>query len=125
MGNYNNWIDSPNCLLAEQFYPLPMLGNTNQFNVLPDDFSKVYSYLSLNLSTKLFEAVTLCSPLAAIIANLSDAYANGKQEVLNRSTQNYVRGAYKEWERLMDRPNPLQTRSQFRKQLYSFTKING
>ena len=125
MGNYNNWIDSPNCLLAEQFYPLPMLGNTNQFNVLPDDFSKVYSYLSLNLSTKLFEAVTLCSPLAAIIANLSDAYANGKQEVLNRSTQNYVRGTYKEWERLMDRPNPLQTRSQFRKQLYSFTKING
>lgn len=125
MGNYNNWIDSPNCLLAEQFYPLPMLGNTNQFNVLPDDFSKVHSFLSLNLSSKLFEAVTLCSPLAAIIANLSDAYANGKQEVLNRSTQNYVRGAYKEWERLMDRPNPLQTRSQFRKQLYSFTKING
>lgn len=125
MGNYNNWIDSPNCLLTEPFYPMAMRGPNNQFNVLPDDFSKVHSFLSLNLSSKLFEAVTLCSPLAAIIANLSDAYANGKQEVLNRSTQNYVRGAYKDWERLMDKPNPLQTRSQFRKQLYSFTKING
>lgn len=126
MGNWNEWVNSsPNCTLQEQFYQLPLLGANNQFNVLPDDFSKVHSYLSLNLSSKLFEAVTLCSPLAAIIANLSDAYANGKQEVLNRTTQNYVRGAYKEWERLMDRPNPLQTRSQFRKQLYSFTKING
>jgi HK97 family phage portal protein len=126
MGNFSEWVNnSPNCLLQDDFYPLPLGGFTNQFNVLPDDFSRVHSYLSLNLSSKLFEAVTLCSPLAAIIANLSDAYANGKQEVLNRSTQNYVRGTYKEWERLMDKPNPLQTRSQFRKQLYSFTKING
>jgi len=126
MGRYDNWIDiSPNCRLEEQFYQLPMRGLNNQFNVLPDDFSNAHSFLSLNLSTKLFEAVTLCSPLAAIIANLSDAYANGKQEILNRSTQNYVRGTYKEWERLMDKPNPLQTKTEFRKQLYSFTKING
>lgn len=126
MGNYNEWINnSPNCLLEEQFYPLPIQGLNNQFNVIGDDFSKWHSFLSLNLSTKLFDAVTLCSPLAAIIANLSDAYANGKQEVLNRSTQNYVRGTYKDWERLMDKPNPLQTKQQFRKQLYSFTKING
>jgi len=125
MGNWDEWVNnSPNCTLKDTFYPLSGFG---QGHFLDDynDYSGVHSFLTLNFSKQLFEAVTLCSPLASIISKLADAYANGKQEVLNRSTQNYVRGKYKEWERLMDKPNPLQTKTQYRKQLYAFAKING
>ena len=66
-----------------------------------------------------------CSPIAAIISRKADAFANGNIEILNRATQNYTRGQYKEWDRLIARPNPMQTKTDFLKQLYTYMMMRG
>lgn len=71
------------------------------------------------------EALDKYAPLAAIVMKMSEMFANGKFEVLNRRTQNYTRGNYKEWDDLLANPNFLQTRTEFLKQLYSFVLLNG
>lgn len=76
------------------------------------------TYVDLSNTKRLSEALYKCAPLAAVINNLADSFVSGKFEVLNRSTQNYVRGQYKAWERLLARPNPMQSRKHFFKQLY-------
>lgn len=66
-----------------------------------------------------------CPQLATIINRKASAFINGKTEVLNSTTDNYVRGKYKEWEALLARPNPLQTDRQWRKQIYTYLQCYG
>ena len=66
-----------------------------------------------------------CPQLNTIINRKASAFINGKTEVLNANTDNYVRGRHKEWEALLARPNPLQTDRQFRKQIYSYLQCYG
>jgi len=96
MGNWDGWLNSPNCSVQETFYPLSGFGQGHFLDGY-NDLSGVHSFLHMNFSKQLFEAVTLCPPAASIISKLASAYANGKQEVLNRSTENFVRGANKEY----------------------------
>ena len=83
------------------------------------------SYVDLGNTRLLYQAFYKCAPLAAIVNNLSEAFVAGKFEVLNRTTGNYARGKNKEWERLLQRPNPMQSRKHFFKQLYSNVIIAG
>lgn len=85
----------------------------------------IFQRFSLGSSLNLFKAVRKCPPLGAIIDRLASAYANGISEVLNASTLKYVRGENKAWVRLMDNPNPMQSRTEFRKQLIATAIING
>lgn len=66
-----------------------------------------------------------CAPLSSIINRMADAFAGGNLEVLNANTLNYVRGAYKDWEKLLNNPNPLQSKRQYFRQQYTYTYING
>jgi hypothetical protein len=61
-----------------------------------------------------------CPTLSTIIGLKASAFSNGNPEVLNFNTDNYVRGRFKEWEKFMRSPNPLQTGRVFRHQLYSY-----
>jgi hypothetical protein len=71
------------------------------------------------------EAYLRYPPLAAIILRISGMFANGLFEVLNRTTQNYTRGQYKEWDKLFAKPNKEQTRSEFLRLLNAYTLLNG
>lgn len=83
------------------------------------------AHINLVTNTDLHNAFYKCPPLAAIISKKASAFANGKFEVLNRETQNYTRGKYKEWDYLLNKPNPMQNRIQFLKQLYAYNQIYG
>lgn len=79
-----------------------------------------------DLTTENIEKYLLnCAPLAAIINRKATAFLTGKQEIVNPNTGNYVRGVYKEWEKLLKQPNPLQTDRQFRQQLYTYIQAYG
>lgn len=103
----------------------------SEFNHLQDfgalDLSRLkrYEWVPLNGIKCLEEAYMKYSPLAAVIMRMAEMFANGKFEVLNRATQNYTRGQYKDWDNLLANPNFLQTRSEFLMQLYSYVAING
>jgi len=81
--------------------------------------------ISMESGEKLFEAARRCAPLAAIVSSMADAFVAGKFEVLNRQTGNFTRGAYKEWDRLLEKPNRFQSRKHFFKQLYISVKVVG
>lgn len=66
-----------------------------------------------------------CPPLATIINRKAQAFINGKLEVLNANTDNYIQGKNKRWSELLSKPNPLQTERQFRAQLYSYMQAYG
>lgn len=66
-----------------------------------------------------------CAPLSSLISTSAEAFASGKLEVLNAATDNYVRGKYKDWEDLLNNPNPLQGKNQYFQQQYTYTKVNG
>ena len=66
-----------------------------------------------------------CPPLAYILNRKAMAFINGNTEVLNLTTDNYARGKYKDWEKLMMKPNPLQTDRQFRVELYTYIQAFG
>lgn len=76
-------------------------------------------------SGTLKELYEQCSPLASVIQSMANAYVNGKIEVLNPNNDKFVRGQYKDWQKLLDKPNWLQTGIEFRKQLYTYKKLNG
>lgn len=97
----------------------------NGISFIPMDGAGGIHYIDVNEAADLFKAYRRCAPLASILSQMSKAFISGQIEVLNRRTGNYVRGEYKEWEKLMQRPNPLQSGKQFLKQLYTYTKING
>lgn len=65
------------------------------------------------------------SPVAAVFNKRANMFANGQVETLNRESRKYVRGANKEWERLIERPNPLQTKTVFLKQLHKYVDVFG
>ena len=108
-------------LTGSTIYPDRYRGNNLLFNGSTHDLLR----LDTRGTLALFQAVERCSPLSSIISKLSSAYANGKVEVLNRNTLKYVRGQYKDYELLLDEPNKYQSKTDFRKQLYAYTKING
>lgn len=80
---------------------------------------------NLQGSERLKRIYEICSPLSSIINHKAKCYASGNLEVLNANTDNYVRGKYKEWEQLLNNPNPLQSKRQFFRQLYTYTVLNG
>lgn len=82
-------------------------------------------WTSLEDPSTIAEWILKCPPLAYIINRKAMAFVNGKTEVLNINTDNYVRGRHKEWERLLANPNPLQTDRQFRVELYSYILAFG
>lgn len=102
---------------------LPRIPNTIQF--IPLDNRNNIARVDLDTTLNLHEAFYKCPPLAAIISKKASAFANGKFEVLNRQTGNYTRGAYKEWDKLLNKPNVMQNRIQFLKQLYAYLQIYG
>lgn len=71
------------------------------------------------------EMLLSCPPLTTIIGRKAQAFINGKLEVLNFNTDNYVRGRYKDWEQFLRNPNPLQTDRQFRSQVYWYMQAFG
>lgn len=75
--------------------------------------------------TIMAEWILKCPPLAYILNRKAMAFVNGNTEVLNRSTENYAQGKYKEWEKLLSKPNPLQTDRQFRVELYTYIQAFG
>lgn len=83
------------------------------------------AYVELTNSNHYKDAIINCAPLASIMMLCADAFSNGKFEVLNRATQNYTRGAYKEWDRLLNRPNFMANKSTFLKQLHTNIISNG
>lgn len=113
IGRWNNAVP-----LSEQFFPIQpnIQFYTQNGQIVWADASGV------NNVRKLFET---CAPLSAIILRMAEAFSTGKLEVLNARSGNYVRGRYKEWEMLLDNPNPLQSRAQFMMQLYMYMKLNG
>lgn len=82
-------------------------------------------WVDLTTTRTIYEAINKCAPLASILNRMADAFVAGKFEVLNRSTDNYVRGKYKDWERLLEKPNKIQSRKNFFKQLYFEVKAVG
>lgn len=65
------------------------------------------------------------SPVAAVFYKRANMFANGDVETLNRKSRKYVRGENKDWERLIERPNPFQTKTAFLKQLHLYLDIFG
>jgi hypothetical protein len=122
-----NWIQR-NVLQPLGFEPTvhvdPIIPIDRHIDFIPFGMGKI-AYVDLNRSADYKKALEQCSPLAAIIMLCADAFSNGKFEVLNRTTQNYTRGVYKEWDRLLARPNMFQNRAQFLKQVYTYTTLNG
>lgn len=114
-----NWVLGENTISIDT--PVP-IAQRPQF--IPWGVNKI-QYINLESPGDYKRAIETCAPLAAIIMLCADAFSNGKFEVLNRSTQNYTRGGYKEWDKLLNRPNIFQNRSQFLKQVYTYTKTNG
>lgn len=70
-------------------------------------------------------AFQVCSPLRAIVAQKAFAFTKGEVTVWNPATKKPVRGQFKEWERLMRNPNPLQSQRQFLTQAYSYCQQYG
>lgn len=66
-----------------------------------------------------------CPPVSSVIGKKANCLVAGNLEVLNATSNNYVRGKYKEWETLFAQPNFLQSYSQFMKQLYSYINTYG
>ena len=66
-----------------------------------------------------------CPPLATIINRKAMAFINGKVEVLDANTDNYVQGKHKQWEDLLKKPNAIQTEKQYMAQLYSYIQAYG
>jgi phage portal protein BeeE len=67
----------------------------------------------------------LCSPLAAIVAKKASAFANGKLQFIKATTGGEIRGLDKQWKKLFDRPNLMQTGTEFLIQLYIFMAMRG
>lgn len=84
-----------------------------------------YSKLRLECAEDYRNALINCSPLSAILLKCADAFSNGLFEVLNRRTQNYTRGAYKEWDELLANPNPFQSKQEFLQLLYIYKRMAG
>lgn len=67
----------------------------------------------------------LCSPLAAIISRKAAAFANGDLTFIKSTTGGEVKGLDKQWKQLFDRPNSMQTGTEFLIQLYVFMAMRG
>lgn len=80
---------------------------------------------SVQSAQNLFTLYSCCSPLAAIINKKANAFISGEIDIVNPSSGKSVRGEHKDWVELFNRPNPVQTRSQFLKQLYTYTMVRG
>lgn len=102
--------------------------NGGQANVIwqPDSWQTSIDYAGFNTvwgnidkdSTPYY--LKACPTLTTIIGRKAQAFVNGRAEVLNFNTDNYVRGRHKDWEKVLRKPNPIQTDRVFRTQIYSY-----
>lgn len=70
-------------------------------------------------------ALLECSPLSAIMLQCAEAFSNGCFEVLNANNDNYVRGRYKDWEKLIDKPNRFTSKTEFLQRVYIEMRTYG
>lgn len=117
--NWNNMFDLGNSVPGG----IEFLNSSIQFNSFDIEGKK--QLVVLDTVKSIEEAYLTYSPLAAVVLRMAEMFANGCFEVLNRTTGNYTRGQYKEWDQLLAQPNFLQTRTEFLKQLYTYVTLNG
>lgn len=113
--NWDNQIELTDHWIPPQFRPDAQFFAVDG-NILWED---VYT------SQQYMRAYEKCAPLSSIINHKAKAYAGGELQILNASTGNEVRGAYKDWYRLFDQPNEFQSGRQFLDEMYTFRAING
>jgi len=64
-----------------------------------------------------------CPPLSTIINRKATAFINGRAEILDVKTKNYVTD--EKLQKLLHKPNPIQTDRQFRAQVYTYIQLYG
>ena len=77
-----------------------------------------------NLTTENIEYYLMnCPPLSTIINRKAQAFINGKAEILDTRTNNFISDP--NLQKLLAKPNPVQTDRQFRSQVYSYIQAYG
>jgi len=99
----------------------PSAGPTN-WNWFSQD---VVDFFSLATDKDIVKGITECPQVAAILYRKSQAFANGKLQVLKMSNDNLVTGKFEKWQKLVDKPNILQNGKQFRSQVEFYTLAFG
>jgi hypothetical protein len=83
-------------------------------------------YYDLNCEEDYRRAYLLCAPLKAVINRRAQMFVNGNTTVLNRNNDNPLRGEYaKQLQRLLKKPNILQTGKQFKAQQEIYIDLFG
>lgn len=83
------------------------------------------TYETLSTTRSLKRVFAEYSPIAAIITKMAAMSLNGCFEIVDRANNNYLKGKNRQWDKLFDRPNPFQTRSEFFAQLEAYVLVNG
>lgn len=104
---------------------VPLTATSDTYTEFFQLFGGRVNYSSYNSSTSLIKAFKECPQLHTIIGRKAKCFTDGKIEVLNASSNNYVQGRYRDYEKLIANPNPLQTDIQFRIQLYTQIHVFG
>jgi Phage portal protein len=89
-----------------------------------DNFGKEY-FFSYNGYNDAVQAYQKCAPLTAIINRKTQAYINGKTWVLNTRGKEATGDKAATLRKLMMKPNPLQSGTQFEAQAYCYAQIFG
>jgi hypothetical protein len=101
--------------------PIPLVDSSIKFF----EYGGTVQWQNANNPTIIADMILSCPPLAYILNRKALAFVNGKTRVYNASTDNYVQGKYRAWEKLLAKPNPLQTDTQFRVELYTYIQAFG
>lgn len=101
--------------------PIPSIDPSIKFF----DINGTTVWQAANDPSVISDMILTCPPLAYILNRKALAFVNGRTRVYNYNTNNYVRGVYRDWERLLMKPNPLQTDTQFRVELYTYIQAFG
>lgn len=125
MNGYNNWncVTDPNPVLER--FGVSERATFTELARLDNFLKKDCSLWSFGCNNDYQRALDNCSPLTSILLGGAEAFSNGLFEVLNYSTQNYVRGAYREWDKLLSNPNPFASKMQFLQSLYINRRTYG
>lgn len=83
------------------------------------------SFFGVSSDNEIIEAITECPQVGSILFNKCNAYINGRTEVLQVANDNPVRGLKKDWQKFINRPNILQSGSQFKAQLKFYIMAFG
>lgn len=101
-------------------------GNDNHSHFIPlNGFGDTVFY-SLGNEEQFLRAYNLCSPLKSIIGKRAKAFNNAKIEFIKESSGNYAKGEYvNDIQKLLKRPNALQSGIQFFTQQNTYIDIFG